>query len=1094
MFRRLILTASTTASLCGAFALYSLIVTPIFTPAPALSIVAGSESTDVAGRPAESHDEATRFLAAYPWAAEARYVWSGKHTVFAEELETNEPASEIELRPFALLLRQGKNANDEPITIVSESARLKFAEQFDRSNPKLGRVIAAALSGEVVVRGANGLAINTRNVFFSESALRVWSDHPLTFALGKNHGSAHGLELDLIPQPASNSGDKPAIEGVRTVRLRQNVDMFLIREPSPDAKQNLSAGALPPDQGVMASPADQANSQSIETAHVTSEGSFEFSLETFVASFQDRVEVQRLNDNGPPERITCDLLRLVFEQGSGTTGAAPSQSAASPSTPRSGSLTPEFGSLVFRRMRAEGKVVTLVAEQRDFSAAMRDLHYDAQTREAILLDSNGVKVFQGPNEMRCPEIRLVHTESGEIATIVCRGNGWLENRRAGARTLDFAAEWTKELRRTPDSTAKLDLLEFEGDAKLRQPGRMILSADLIKAWVTPANEKPAAAGATSTTKSDPTANVRLERVLATRNVEINSPQLTGKTERLEIEIEDGNLAPRTTTSRPTPRLPRDRLVISTWPEQRIGTPFGGSSREKALRDREQISSPNLRGSESRAAGLMQVAPMAARPSTNSSAKPISGSAPHVADRKPAKSGRPKSKVASDMPAGSAEDVPATSGKPPQRPMDVAADVIRVRVVRGPGSLGDDQYEVAEVWNEGHVLVQQAREDGSPPLQSRGEKLHLRNISETEQIVRIDGNPATIEDRGLRIEGREVHLNRGKNLAWVDGSGRLRMLVGKSLDGQPAETPQPLYVNWQEKMTFDGDMAKFYGNVVATQQDDRTRSRMKCQEMHAIFSRHVSFTADQSDAAEPEIQRVICLENVDFENAEVAGDKLIGVRRGHVFEFTLEPVSGLTSAHGPGHLIFWSLGRGNSAGLTPTATVRANQSLSSDSGEWEYIRIDFAGEMSGNSRDRFTSFRDRVRLVYGPVGQPGDVVDRDALPRHGGNMKCELLEVTQTAPHSSQPGAIQLRGSGNAWLEGRSDRTGDAVFSARADNISFDQSKGLYTLWSQGRNKATIWRESHLGGPRLCNPAQRIEFNPALNELRVFNGTGLYGVE
>ena len=95
-------------------------------------------------------------------------------------------------------------------------------------------------------------------------------------------------------------------------------------------------------------------------------------------------------------------------------------------------------------------------------------------------------------------------------------------------------------------------------------------------------------------------------------------------------------------------------------------------------------------------------------------------------------------------------------------------------------------------------------------------------------------------------------------------------------------------------------------------------------------------------------------------------------------------------------------------------MRANQSLSSDGAEWEYIRIDFAGQMVGNSRDHFTTFRDRVRIVSGPVNRPNDVVDGDALPRHGGKMQCNVLEVTQTPPAGAQPGFIQLRGSGNAF--------------------------------------------------------------------------------
>jgi hypothetical protein len=1056
LFRRLILTASTTASLCGAFALYSAVVTPVFTPAPPLPVVAGAASSEATRRPVESHEEASRFLADYPWAAEAKYVWSDHHTVFAQEMDLHDVTREIELRPFALLLRQRDESRDEPITVVCESARLKFAgeddgSEFDRANPKLGRVIAAVLLGQVFVRGSNGLAINTRDVFFSEASLRVWCDHPLTFSFGKNRGSAHGLELDLAQQRGAPGRDKPAVEGIRTVRLRRNVDMWLTRDAQPAAGEG---------------------SASSETAHVTSEGSFEFSLETYVASYQDRVRVDRVIDAGSPEHLKCDLLRILFEPDSGSAGQPASQ-VATPAPANRNGLAPDFGGLVFRRLRAEGRQVTLTADERQFSAVMHHLDYDAASREVTLFDAAGVKVFQGPNEVRCPEVSLVHTESGEIGRLVCRGPGWLESRRAGTKSLEFAAEWSKELRRNPDSESGRDLLEFEGQARLRQPGRMMLTAELIKAWVTPGRTEPMAPETGARTQPDPLDNARVERVVALRNVEIVSPQLTGSTERLEIDIEDGVVTPRAggAVGATPPRLSRDRLAVGIWPEPR--------TESAAARPARPIP------------GLMQISDPA-RSAGKAAEKRIEIGAGSASARR-----APERGVAVRPAAGSRELAPvptATVTRPPRPPMEMAADVIRARVLRNNVAGSEDQYHLAEVWNDGHVQIEQSRGDDSPPLVCRGEKLHLQNHSETDQVVRIDGTPATIEDRGLKIEGREVHLDRGENLAWVEGSGRLRLRVGRSLDGQPAVSPQPIDVTWVEKMTFDGDVAKFFVNVESTQRDDRSRSRMKCQEMHAIFSRHVSFTDDQSGAAEPQVERIVCLENVDFENEEVERDKLIGVRRGHVWELTLEPESGVTTAQGPGHLSFWTRGRGNRAGLTASATVRANQSLSADKSEWEYVRIDFAGRMHGNTRDQFTTFRDRVRIVYGPVARTGDVIDRDALPRHGGKLDCSLLEVTQVPGVESKSGSLQLRGSGNAHLEGRTDRTGDAVFSARADNISFDQSKGLYTIWSQGRNQATVWREAHLGGSRLCSPGQRIEFNPATNQLRVDKGTGVYGVE
>jgi len=75
------------------------------------------------------------------------------------------------------------------------------------------------------------------------------------------------------------------------------------------------------------------------------------------------------------------------------------------------------------------------------------------------------------------------------------------------------------------------------------------------------------------------------------------------------------------------------------------------------------------------------------------------------------------------------------------------------------------------------------------------------------------------------------------------------------------------------------------------------------------------------------------------------------------------------------------------------------------------------------------------------------------------------------------------GSGNAELEGRS-------FHARADTISFDESKGLYVLRSFGNGKATIWRQKQAGGEFSRADAQWMEFVPSRNQLKLDQSVGL----
>jgi hypothetical protein len=285
------------------------------------------------------------------------------------------------------------------------------------------------------------------------------------------------------------------------------------------------------------------------------------------------------------------------------------------------------------------------------------------------------------------------------------------------------------------------------------------------------------------------------------------------------------------------------------------------------------------------------------------------------------------------------------------------------------------------------------------------------------------------------------------------------------------------------MTFDGEVADFYGSVRAVLQDNR----MRCDQMHVELTSRISFPDDRPGGDNVEIRSIVCKDGVEFESYEYEEAKLIGVRRASFWEFTLNQLTGDTEASGPGQVLFWRRGRANRASLSPSAVAAANQPLQSDSAEWEYSRIDFAGKTTGNLKKRQSTFHDRVRILYGPVVRPLDVIDPDDLPKDAGWMRCDILYFSQTPETKTEPAYSQLLASGNAELEGRS-------FHGRADTISYDESKGLYILRSTGSRMATIWRQKQIGDELSRADAQRMEFIPARNQLKLDRTTGLQGLQ
>ncbi len=923
----------------------------------------------------------------------------------------------------------------EPIVVISDSALIKFASKFKMTDPRPGRVIGGALEGAVRITGDDNLSITGRNFNFSEAALLIWSDEPLAFTQAGNKGTGTGLELNLVPGPPT--ADKPGIDGIRIVRLRKDVVMDLA---SPDKP------GQPPGEKVQ----------------ITSAGAFEYSVESHVAVFHDNVQVTR--PTGPDQADTlrrCDVLTMVFEP---VAPGAPTQAAPAPAAPGAGKMG---DNVAFRRMRAEGKNMSLISQRSDLNAEMAELTYDSQTKIIVLRDPREARLVQRNNEIFCPELTVEHDAAGKIGKADCRGAGHLNSfspdpaNPALRGPLAFSAAWLRQLRKYPDQQPGLDVIEFTGQAVLRQTGEMVLEGETIKIWIAPDAPKTASPP-TAKTPAAPAggltgnaAALKPKRLQAVQKVAFSTPQLHGHTEQLEVWFEPGAL--------PQP-LPARAPPAAAPPEP---TPAPASTQ------RRQASAPLARRTEP------QHVPIArqAGPARTPAARQPAGLAA-VGDRDSHRAG------AATPARPHAPQPPAAKKKStlPTMPIGVDAGLIRVRVIQD-----GEQSEVAEIWTEGAVHVTQDRADGKPPLDLRGDRLHLRNYSEVYQVVKVEGAPARVQDGGMAISGPEINLDRGQNTTDVQGAGQLTLPVNNSLDGKLLETPQALDVWWKEQMRFNGLIATFYGDVRAEHGD----IDMKCQELEVTLSQRMSFSEQGPADQKPDVKQIVCKDLVDVVSYQYEFKKLVGVRKAQAREFTYVKATGAANAEGPGALLVWRRIEGGRSGLSPDLTMRANRPLEAENGAWDYTRIDFAGIMRGNMNSKSTRFDDRVRVVHGPVATSSDIVDPDDLPVNGGWLRCDSMHITHHEETRTHAAYKEMLGTGNAELDGH---TSHGVFHALADSISFDESKGLYVLRSLPGRKASINRQIRIGGPSSHVDSLRIEFNPALNQLKTNRTSVVDGLE
>ncbi|RMG32778.1 MAG: hypothetical protein D6725_16975 [Planctomycetota bacterium] len=352
---------------------------------------------------------------------------------------------------------------------------------------------------------------------------------------------------------------------------------------------------------------------------------------------------------------------------------------------------------------------------------------------------------------------------------------------------------------------------------------------------------------------------------------------------------------------------------------------------------------------------------------------------------------------------------------------------------------------------------------------------------------------------------------GPNRAATDATLAGRRPATDAPDDAAADTTDSdrwLTIRWQEEMRFDGRQADFFGDVRATLQT----FHMRCQEMAVTLDQPLQvFQTDAeplrtvaapppspvarhgaqdhshqtgSAADRPQIERVVCREAVAFDAYQYHNGALAGVRKVHCGRFEFHRGSGAFRVRGPGRILNWSREDDQPHPVLGSVRAQANQPLQAEQAEWQFVRIDFAGEAHGNVQERFTTFLDRVRVVYGPVDDPRTELDPERLPPSGIELTADALDAfLPQARHGDD--TLQLLARGNVKLAGRS-------FFARAETVSYDDAKGLFVLTARGDQPAAIWRQKVFGGEYSRAEARRMEFNPSRNELRMFGIVGAQG--
>jgi hypothetical protein len=462
--------------------------------------------------------------------------------------------------------------------------------------------------------------------------------------------------------------------------------------------------------------------------------------------------------------------------------------------------------------------------------------------------------------------------------------------------------------------------------------------------------------------------------------------------------------------------------------------------------------------------------------------------------------------------------PSAPAAAPTQHFHVAGELLQVKALVGEKTSSVSRVHIegkagdaATRTQKGQVVLRetQVAEAGARPMVVMGDQVDVEEDVPNHSIVHVLGRPAHIEAREMvALDGRNIHLDRGRNRAWVDGQGLMIFLAASDLANQPVAEPRPVEITWKGNMDFDGRAATFEGGVVTLMDQQRLtpegianheNQRLTCDRMQALFEPRIMF-ADVGPRSRPQVSRVVCQGNVFLERRTTVGGRPTALERVQSIDLEIQPASGDLSARGPGWVrrVWIDTGRGL-PGLQVAQTAPAVPEKSAE--HLAYLGIDFHSRLTGNQQRQMMDFYDKVRCVYGQVPDWDTILepdDPDKLGNGGTLLTSNELHVVQTPAVANQRPGFELRALGNARLDGRAspqqradDKTPPAhpkskgtLYAATAERLTYVSDKDLLVLEGDGRNRASLSRQERVGGPFDEQYAGKFMFWPSTNRVQV----------
>ncbi|MEM7811995.1 MAG: hypothetical protein AAF532_11000 [Planctomycetota bacterium] len=1016
--------------------------------------VAEGADAEILPPPPEKQIVANEHLAHVPWAESAsHFVRTDRLLMYANGWDLGPENKSVDCAPLAVVFRNPPGAEDSsrgPLVLTAKAARLRFVKPIGpEAEGGSSRINSAVFKGPVRIDGADGLNVTVAgDVAYDEAASKFWSDAPVTVTRGDHRGSGRGFELELFAVGTPGQFETFAVSGVKTARLLRDV-RFEARPDGGDADR--------PGVPVV----------------VTSRGSFTFDLDDNHGLFVDDVVVTRRPSGGDAETLDCDRLEIELAP-KDPVAAAARRERVGRTLPGEFITEPIDPDLELRRLIATGDSVVLASPARGLTVFATEAVHDLAAGKMRATHPGKVKIVRDRTVVLCPEVTIDVDADGVPGEVVGHGAGELRQFAEQTPTVRLITRWSERVVRPVPAVPGREEIRLFGRPRVDgvepdgSPGPT-LEADMLTIFLTSDGEPPA------DDAEDPLGGGSLKprQLRAVGDVRLRSERFAADTPELTVDLVD----------------PEPDRAVSGDAGRSMSVAHSFSPDALRLGLSTVTTTPRVFASVPTAVTARRVAPRSARNTDG----PILAKADAIFVT-----------AVGDFSAlgGQAEDEtkPNDSGKS-------GLDALR------------------EIRAVGNVRVRQDHVDGREPLDVSGDELRLVGEGGERQTVHVVGAPAHLREGmssgQVHVQADRVHLDRSADRIWVDGPGLLELPIDPATTGPGIRHDGRLDVWWEESMEFDGRIATFRERVRTVFGDNR----LACPSMRVVLDRAIDFGAPPDDAGDPangrpQLAGVICEGGVVIDGfmTDPEGDAAAtsdagqsGVYHAEFASLVYKHATGETLGEGPGHLDLWQRGDADRAGLAAGAVVVANAPADRADVGWNEARVDFVGQLRGFVQKQEATFDRRVTVITGPVEGPGGRLDPDDLPIEAAWMQCQELTLSrhesraEPAARRAEPivptgmsdalsaggsAHLELRAEGNVEIEGRMQgaRTASELFFARGDLVTFDQSKGLYTLRGVEDREASIARDDSGGEVH----ARTIWFVPATRKVVLDQISGFSG--